>query len=73
MTWVREVHPEAMPYKRVRVTNEELPKPVARREPTGTLAQQGLFSGSAEAEARRETFTKPIDVVDEQELDDSDR
>lgn len=73
VTWVREVHPEAMPYKRVRVTNEELPKPVARREPTGTLAQQGLFSGSAEAEARRETFTKPIDVVDEQELDDSDR
>ena len=73
VTWVREVHPDSMPYKRVRVTNEELPKPVARREPTGTLAQQGLFSGSAEAEARRETFTKPIDVVDEQELDDSDR
>lgn len=73
VTWVREVHPDSMPYKRVRVTNEELPKPVARREPTGTLAQQGLFSGSAEAEARRESFTKPIDVVDEQELDDSDR
>lgn len=77
VTWLREVHPESMPYQRMRVTDEELPKAKrGERVKTGQVPQQGLFSGSAEAEARRDSFTKPMDIIDEQEaaeIRDEDR
>ncbi|MGO1392954.1 mechanosensitive ion channel family protein [Agrococcus casei] len=71
VTWVREVHPESMPYQRVRMTSEELPKPTRKRgQATDSMPRQGLFTGSAEAEARRESFTKPMDIIDQEDLDE---
>ena len=70
VSWIQEYHPDSMPYQRVRETKEPLPsgrKPT--REPTASTPMQGLFYGSDEAEARREEFTKPLDVVEAEALD----
>ena len=74
VVWIKENHPSAIPYQRVRESQEPLPKSKkTRREPTGSTPKQGLFYGSDEAEARREQFTKPMDVVQaESTLEDAE-
>ncbi|GAA2171768.1 mechanosensitive ion channel [Agrococcus versicolor] len=69
VTWLRTEHPEALPVQRVHVADGQ-PRQVARpaaprtRPTTGPVATPpGLFTGDAEAEARRESFTHPIAVI----------
>lgn len=59
--FLRAEHPEALPLQRVEVAQPRAEAP--RREAPATGDVPGLFSGDAEAEARRETFTHPIEIV----------
>lgn len=59
--FLRAEHPEALPLQRVEVAQQRSPEPRRPHPATGDVP--GLFSGDAEAEARRETFTHPIEVV----------
>lgn len=59
--FLRAEHPEALPLQRVEVAQQRAPEP--RRPEPATGDVPGLFSGDAEAEARRETFAHPIEVV----------
>ncbi|SDH82869.1 mechanosensitive ion channel family protein [Agrococcus jejuensis] len=59
--FLRAEHPEALPLQRIEVAQQRAPEP--RRSEPATGDVPGLFSGDAEAEARREEFTHPIDIV----------
>jgi hypothetical protein len=59
VTWVQSTMPAALPVQRVMMTQPE-PNPSA--EPHQTPGE-GLFTGSAEAEARASTFTQAIPVI----------
>lgn len=69
--WLRREHPEALPVQRMQVvTTSEPAQGEARAEPRTPAS--GLFTGDAEADARRESFTRPIDVVQpEERLEDA--
>lgn len=69
--FLRAEHPEALPLQRVEIAQQR-PEPVRRSTPaTGEVP--GLFSGDAEADARREAFTRPIEIVrSEEERADAD-
>ncbi|MEV7693659.1 mechanosensitive ion channel domain-containing protein [Microbacterium sp. NPDC089189] len=59
VSWVQSAMPSALPVQRLLMTDAE---PRTVHEPTPTDAV-GLFTGSAEAEARASTFTQAIPVI----------
>ena len=59
--FLRAEHPEALPLQRVELAQPRVESPRRQAPTTGDVP--GLFSGDAVAEARRETFTHPIEIV----------
>jgi small-conductance mechanosensitive channel len=59
VTWVQSTMPAALPVQRVLMTEHEATPDL---EPAGT-GGEGLFTGSAEAEARASSFTQAIPVI----------
>lgn len=59
VTWVQSTMPAALPVQRVMMTQ---PEPHTEVEPAQTPGE-GLFTGSAEAEARASTFTQAIPII----------
>ena len=59
VTWVQSTMPAALPVQRVLMTEPEA-QPIV--EPVHT-ASEGLFTGSAEAEARASSFTQAIPII----------
>ncbi|MDF2555944.1 MAG: mechanosensitive ion channel protein MscS, partial [Microbacterium sp.] len=59
VTWVQSTMPAALPVQRVLMTEHEATPDL---EPVGT-GGEGLFTGSAEAEARASSFTQAIPVI----------
>ncbi|WOF23188.1 mechanosensitive ion channel [Microbacterium betulae] len=63
VAWVQRTTPAALPVQRVLITE---PDETALDEPV-RAEEGGLFTGSAEAEARASTFTQAIPIVAEEE------
>lgn len=59
VSWVQSTMPSALPVQRVLMTEHD---PHPEEEPAHT-GDEGLFTGSAEAEARASTFTQAIPIV----------
>tara|TARA_B100000678_G_scaffold62377_1_gene50644 strand:- start:5347 stop:6555 length:1209 start_codon:yes stop_codon:yes gene_type:complete len=69
VAWVRRTNPDALPVKRVLVTQ---PAEETEAEGTNTGAVEGLFSGSAQGEARAARYTNAIPVQDDGPDEDSE-
>jgi small-conductance mechanosensitive channel len=65
VTWVQSTMPSALPVQRVLMTEHETNP---GREPVHTVGG-GLFTGSAEAEARASSFTQAIPVIGPEDAD----
>jgi small-conductance mechanosensitive channel len=65
VTWVQSTMPAALPVQRVLMTEPETRPSV---EPVHT-ASEGLFTGSAEAEARASSFTQAIPIIGQADTD----
>ncbi|WP_424449184.1 mechanosensitive ion channel family protein [Microbacterium arborescens] len=77
VTWVQRTMPQAVPVQRIAMSDASAPGPGADRHVTHdpTPTNDGLFTGSAEAERRASTFTNAIPVVradDREQLDRRD-
>jgi len=59
VAWVRSTNPDALPVQRILVTQ---PAEATEAESTNTGAVEGLFSGSAQGEARAAQYTNAIPV-----------
>lgn len=75
VTWVQRTMPQAVPVQRIVMSDAKAPghhtdHPITH-DPTPT--NDGLFTGSAEAERRASTFTNAIPVVMTDELAERDR
>lgn len=70
VSWVQETMPGALPVQRVMLTDADAPVAPRTTASDPTPTNDGLFTGSAEAERRASTFTNAIPVV---RVDDSDR
>ncbi len=69
VAWVRRTNPDALPVQRVLVTQ---PAEETEAEGTNTGAVEGLFSGSAQGEARAARYTNAIPVQDDGPDEDSE-
>ena len=69
VAWVRRTNPDALPVQRVLVTQ---PAEDTEAEGTNTGAVEGLFSGSAQGEARAAQYTNAIPVQDDGPDEDSE-
>lgn len=69
VAWVRRTNPDALPVQRVLVTNPT--EDVELEQSDGAVAE-GLFSGSADAEARAAQYTNAIPVQDHADTEGSD-
>lgn len=69
VAWVRRTNPDALPVQRVLVTQ---PAEDTESEDTNTGAVEGLFSGSAGAEARAAQYTNAIPVQQGEDSDAAD-
>ncbi len=69
VAWVRRTNPDALPVQRVLVTQ---PAEETEAEGTNTGAVEGLFSGSAQGEARAAQYTNAIPVQDDGPDEDSE-
>lgn len=69
VTWVRVTNPDALPVQRVLVTS---PTEDVEHEHTETGSIEGLFSGSADAEARAAQYTNAIPVQQDTSDDEAD-
>lgn len=65
VSWVQETMPAALPVQRVLMTDPEAPADPRRpaKPESASSGGTGLFTGSAEAEARASTFTQAIPIV----------
>ncbi len=61
VAWVRRTNPDALPVQRILVTQ---PAEATEAESTNTGAAEGLFSGSAQGDARAAQYTNAIPVQD---------
>jgi small-conductance mechanosensitive channel len=61
--WLRREHPEALPMQRMQVVSTTDPGERERGRVEPRTPASGLFTGDAEADARRESFTRPVEVV----------
>ena len=62
VAWVRRTNPDALPVQRILVTQ---PAEATEAENTNTGAVEGLFSGSAQGDARAAQYTNAIPVQDD--------
>lgn len=69
VSWVQESMPQALPVQRVLMTDAAAPGARTRTDPTPT--NDGLFTGSAEAERRASTFTNAIPILREDDPETS--
>ncbi|GAA1700104.1 mechanosensitive ion channel [Microbacterium sediminicola] len=75
VAWVRRTNPDALPVQRVLLTDgagDASGDHVRHEDPTPTGQTEGLFSGSADAEARAAQYTSAIPVVTDGEASDRD-
>lgn len=75
VTWVQRTMPQAVPVQRIVMSDASTPGPGADRHVTHdpTPTNDGLFTGSAEAERRASTFTNAIPVLRADDREGLDR
>ncbi|WP_460775899.1 mechanosensitive ion channel family protein [Microbacterium sp. GXF7504] len=69
VTWMQQEMPAALPVQRVLMTEEPA---ITQAEPDAS-GEGGLFTGSAEAEARASTFTQANPVISDQDADQTSK